>query len=501
MSVINRMLTDLERRGGHTAVGAPDLQPAARPRRWRRPTSRLVTVVLAVALTAVASVLWLQRGPAVADQLRVAMQEPGDHAPAEVVAYQPDPTGEAAEPAVDESTALAPVEDPLQVELAALRFETENDRAVTLVLEFAGEPPPVSLPRVDDGTVALRFAASADGVAVPSPPGDQALFRGLSIRSVEGGGELRAQLAEGTRVGLEPGDNASLRLAARGENQAATEASVAPVAVIEPKSEDAAAADGGDVTDQADDSPAAAGSESAPAERDANAEAPATADNAESAVELEPIQVSEAASGSVRTDDRASDEVLARRRYSDARDALAAGDTRRARRLLEQSVDLDPDLHSARDVLVALLRRAGDDAGARAQLATGLERAPARASFAKLYARMQVDAGEYADARDVLEAARINAEGELDFHALLANVHRRLGDHTAAITEYTEALDIDASQASLWLGLGISLAADGHDRQAKAAFREARETGQLSERLDRWAEQKIEDLERSGGGA
>jgi len=157
-------------------------------------------------------------------------------------------------------------------------------------------------------------------------------------------------------------------------------------------------------------------------------------------------------------------------------------------------VELDPGLHAAREVLVALLRRAGDDDAARDVLATGVELAPARIEYALPYARLLVDTGELERAAGVLEAARINAGASVTFHALAANIARRLGRHERAIADYAAALERERGNAPLWLGLGISLAAEGRRERAREAFAEARALGTLSERLDSWAEQRIAEL-------
>lgn len=481
MSVINRMLSDLERRGGHTASGAPAMRVARPVARRRWPDGRHARLLLAVALVAVASTLWIQRGPAIGEQIRLASTDRQDDS--ERIADTPEQAvaadGSGATAATGEATPpLVAAADPLQSTLADLHFETGADGAASLVLTFAGEPPPVSLPPTEQETIILRLLATASDVAVPAPPGDQAAFRSISVVPQGPTTELRLVLVDGVRIGLERGGDASLRLTARIPTEPVARAdAAAEAAVADPASE----------SSEADDETGTGA--------DANGAA-ATA----SAVGSGAIELAAEAAGGIRSEETAGPEVRARRRYAEARDALAAGDVRRARHRLEEAVELDPDLHSAREILVALLRRAGDTAAAREVLAEGVARAPARPAYAMTYARLLVDADRLDTARDVLEAARINAEGELDFHALAANIHRRLGDHRAAIAEYTAALEIDSRQASLWLGLGISLAAEAHDEQARAAFREALDTGRLSGDLERWAERRMEELARSRGG-
>lgn len=476
MSVINRMLTDLERRGAGQAPGAPDLRPAA-PAQPPRTTRRSWThLALALALLAVASLLWVQRGPAIAEQVRYTLGAP--------VSTEPAPIAEV-DPQLPASPQLSAAADPLQAELTDLRFAKDAAGEVVLILAFAGEPPPVALPPLRDGVLDLWLSARGTDVAVPAPPAEQELFRHLSLAGGDTGTRLRINLAADARLGFahgggEGGDRTSIRLSARppiaaDSNGAADTGDGSPVAApalatlaAVPVAETAGAADSDRVNGEAGGDVATAA--------------------------LEPIHVAAGSEAEVRSEQTGSPEVRARRRYSEARDALAGGDTGKSRRLLEEAVELDGDLHSAREVLVALLLRTGDSETARNVLADGIARAPARPAFARPYARLLIEADQPGEASAVLEAARINAEGELEFHSLLANAYRRADNHRAAIAEYTEALEIDSTRSSLWLGLAISLAAEDHTDQAVDAFREARGTGQLSDSLDRWARQRIEAL-------
>ena len=480
MSVINRMLTDLERRGAHQAPGAPDLRPAAPappPRTARRPWTHLA---LALALLAVASLLWVQRGPGIADQVRYTLGAPASAEPApiaEVAVATPDPPQ------------LAAVADPLQAELTGLRFATDDRGEIALILAFAGEPPPLALPPLSDGVLDLWLSARSHDVAVPAPPADQDLFRQLSLAGGDTATRLRINLADDARLGFEhggvdAGDRASIRLSAR-----------RPVAAQGDRGSES-----GDSTDEVtqtseEPEPRTVAADAGAGDGDpGGVNGVADATTATATAELEPIRVAADAEPEVRSEQASSPEVRARRRYSEARDALADGNLRRSRRLLEEAIELDGDLHSAREVLVALLLRAGDHEPARNVLAEGIARAPARPAYARPYARLLIEADQPGVAAEVLEGARINAEGDLEFHALLANAYRRAGNHRAAMAEYTEALEIDSTQSSLWLGLAISLAGEGHADQAVDAFREARATGQLSDSLDRWAQQRIEAL-------
>jgi MSHA biogenesis protein MshN len=197
--------------------------------------------------------------------------------------------------------------------------------------------------------------------------------------------------------------------------------------------------------------------------------------------------------GLVRKDELATVPVRAQRRYRDARDLIARGDIAAARVQLREALALEPGHHDARDLLVALLRRDGEHAHARELLARGLELAPGRAAFATPYARLLVDAGELDRAAAVLADATAAAHGDAEFHSLAAAIAQQRGKHDEAITQYTRAIAAQpGEQGRLWLGLGISLAANGDDAQARRALRTAVDSGDLPPQLQAWARSRIE---------
>ncbi|MDZ7788267.1 MAG: hypothetical protein U5K73_09140 [Halofilum sp. (in: g-proteobacteria)] len=187
-------------------------------------------------------------------------------------------------------------------------------------------------------------------------------------------------------------------------------------------------------------------------------------------------------------------EERARRLEAKAREALDDGDVAAARDHLTRALEFDAGRHSARDLLVGLSLRTGDAEAARNLLAEGVARAPERGAYAKPFARLLVDAGDLERALRVLRRAAPAADRDAGYHGLTAAVAQRLKRHDLAASEYTRALEIDSSRGVWWMGLGISLRATDHPDEALAAFREARASGDLNERLDRWVQQRIDAL-------
>jgi MSHA biogenesis protein MshN len=514
MSVINRMLSDLERRGAPSPQsGDQEMHSSGSRHRPRRPSPRIVLVALAAVLIVVAGALWLQRG----ERILAALES------APPVASEPTPA----------------------VQLVGVSFDRSGEHA-RLVLRVDGDMGRSPRFSRSGGSATLVVDAGSDDLVLPAPPREQAVFRGISLGS---------DAASRTRIHLEVAAAAELELDVEGGEIAL----LGRMPVADPVADgddaaDAVPASAGEAsdpaastvatgtagtTDAAEPAEADAGPDASPSAASARSaeiaatEPPSTADersgarpeplndesvpasasddppgsgNAVATTDSPPEGAAVSAAGNagsegtVRKTASMSPETRARRRYREGRDAVARGELATARRALDEALELDPSLHPARDLLVGLLRRAGETAAARRLLADGVERSPARVQYAMPYARLLVDVGELHRAAEVLEGARVNGTGAAGYHALVAAVDQRRGAHRSAATEYTRALEIRADNGLWWLGLGISLAALEKPEEARAAFREARTTGTLSQSLDRWAQGRIDELATGKGG-
>lgn len=471
MSVINRMLADLEARGAASDHASAPGHPPGRTMKQRLPGRRFWLGLLAVCLFVVAGALWFDRGPQVVAMLLPATEE-----------------ADAVQPETEALLADAPVVE-LTNRLTGLRWEAPSAHGAVLVFEFAGEVPALEPPVRDGDRLLVKLPVAADGIALPSPPAGQELIRAVALETHAGGMRLDAEIDPLSRAAFEYAGANELRLTLISADLPRAAEKVEP----EPDERVAAAAtdagEGDEVTaDTRESDPPSEPDE--PAEP-AGASAGAGDAAAEASATDEPRMV--------RTDSQGSPEAIARRRYSEARDAYSAGSVSRARRLLEEAVERDPELHPAREMLVGLLLRSGDHDRARAELAIGLQHDPVRPAYVLPFARQLIAEGELERAARVLDNASATANDDGAYHALVATVARRMERHEAAIAAYTRALERDARQGTWWVGLGISLVAEGHDQQATAAFREARQTGTLSAELDQWVSGRIDALARSAG--
>lgn len=529
MSVINRMLTDLERRGApgarhrHAADGPAGPESPRRLRRWLQ---RLGPPALLIALVVVAAALWREQWP----HLLTLVEDGRERVAIEEVAGDDTASGAENMPGVR-------------------RFAFEREGATTRIV-VAFDRPLAQAPgygRSGD-RIELQLPARWKGTQLAAPPEGQSVYRSAVVdeRGDEGariamrvdpdarfdldidGARLAlsgrvpetAERADSTGAAAVDGDAAVATLAGGeaggGAATADTPASDANATDTKQTATDQNGTGGADGQseqaekagqrdrdrDTGDDADAGGGQDSA---RPDDAADNGDADDTDTAPaggrdEDRPAETgSDDAEGEVRkSEPDVPPEERARRLEAKAREALEEGDVRTARERLLNALEFDADRHAARDLLVRLALRSGDDGAARNLLAEGVARAPERPAFAKPFARLLVDSGETERALRVLRRAAPAADGDAGYHGLTAAVAQRLKRHDLAAAEYTRALEIDGSRGVWWMGLGISLRATDHPDEALAAFREARASGDLNERLDRWVQQRIDALSRTG---
>jgi MSHA biogenesis protein MshN len=159
------------------------------------------------------------------------------------------------------------------------------------------------------------------------------------------------------------------------------------------------------------------------------------------------------------------------------------------------ALQADPTHVNARLGLVNMLLEQRRLADAQAILEEGLGLVPGQPQWAMRLARIQIERGDLRGASDTLQKTSSGATGDAEFHALHAAVLQRLTLHKEAVTEYQAALRLAPQAGVWWMGLGISLEADGRGLEAREAFQRARASGALSAELDRFVEQKLRQLQ------
>lgn len=189
-----------------------------------------------------------------------------------------------------------------------------------------------------------------------------------------------------------------------------------------------------------------------------------------------------------------SAEEEADERYRKAGMLVQKGRENQARPLLEEAIRLFPGHIAAHQSLATLLSEAGQNRDAEAVLREARSVAPDDAWFALNLARLQAARGDLEGAAATLlsglEGRGVNAE----YHATLAALHVRLRQHPEAARQYEQALRLQPEQGTWWMGLGLSMEAQGKTDEARSAYGRALTTGNLPEKLTEFVRAKLVEL-------
>lgn len=177
--------------------------------------------------------------------------------------------------------------------------------------------------------------------------------------------------------------------------------------------------------------------------------------------------------------------------YSKGVLALHQGRAADARSAFEAALQIDAAHHGARQALVGTLLDARLSADAMRVLQEGLQLAPGQQGFAMTLARLQMENGDL-DAGVQTLAQSLNYPGVgPDYIAFYAGLLQRQNRHVEAIEQFQRALGRRGNVGVWLLGLGVSLEALGRSADAQQAFRAAKASGNLSQELQAFVDQRL----------
>jgi MSHA biogenesis protein MshN len=185
----------------------------------------------------------------------------------------------------------------------------------------------------------------------------------------------------------------------------------------------------------------------------------------------------------------------AEREYAQGVALLRTGRGSAAERHFAAALATDPAHENARQALVALQIDRGDIAAARALLEQGLAQNPQQTRFAIVLARIYVEQGDYTTALGTLDTASDGSGAGAELHALRGAVLRQLGRPRDAADAYRKSLIAAPGVGTSWIGLALSLEALGNGPEAAEAFRRAVATATLTADLRVQAEARARALE------
>ncbi|MEO5672456.1 MAG: tetratricopeptide repeat protein [Ramlibacter sp.] len=167
-----------------------------------------------------------------------------------------------------------------------------------------------------------------------------------------------------------------------------------------------------------------------------------------------------------------------------------------ARELLRQSLEAGPRNVAARQMLVGLLVESGNIEPAMALLRDGLKVQPGQGGLSINLARLQLEKADTAGAMATLEQGLAAIGDDPQYHAFYAAMLQRASRHDDAVKHYLAALRTDPSMPNWLVGIGISLQATGKESDALEAFQRAKDTGQLPAQLLAFVDQRLGQLRR-----
>ncbi|HEB60025.1 MAG TPA: tetratricopeptide repeat protein [Gammaproteobacteria bacterium] len=188
----------------------------------------------------------------------------------------------------------------------------------------------------------------------------------------------------------------------------------------------------------------------------------------------------------------------AARYYQQGYDYILSQHYAEAETVLRRALAADAAHIQAREMLVGQLIRRGELGEAGELLREGLSLAPRHARFAKLYARLLVEQNAVPTAIHILQTARPALAQDPEYHALLAALYQRQGNHRAAAGIYRELVRLRGDIAVWWVGLAVSLESLGKPAEARVAYARAGRLPRLAANLRQYIETRLAALGGAG---
>lgn len=172
------------------------------------------------------------------------------------------------------------------------------------------------------------------------------------------------------------------------------------------------------------------------------------------------------------------------------------GQGKDARELLARSLEAAPQNVAARQLLAGLLVEANKLPEALTLLREGVKVSPDQSAMWMNLARLQLEFGDANAATATLEQGMTPAGEDAQYNAFYAVLMQRAGRHDAALKHFLVALRSDPSMPNWLVGAGISMQALGRDTDAVEAFQRAKDGGQLPAAFTNFVDQRLAQLKR-----
>jgi MSHA biogenesis protein MshN len=195
----------------------------------------------------------------------------------------------------------------------------------------------------------------------------------------------------------------------------------------------------------------------------------------------------------VRTPSR---EEQAQAQYQEGARLMSQGRTGEAEAALSAALKTLPSHQRARELLAGLLLQNGRREEARKILNEGLSQEPLHAPFVLWLARLSLDDKREHEALALLQTHQPRAPNNPEYLGFLAALYQRQNDHASAVQSYRAALAAKPREGRWWIGLGLSLEAQGQTEDARQAYQKAMASGSLDQKLSTYVEGRLNALKQ-----
>lgn len=154
----------------------------------------------------------------------------------------------------------------------------------------------------------------------------------------------------------------------------------------------------------------------------------------------------------------------------------------------------EPGFAPARQAQAGLLIGQSRLDEALALLQEGIALAPQQTALALMLARLQTERQDLAGATSTLKTALPRATNNAEYLGFYAAILQRANRHAEASEQFGTALRLSPANSVWWMGLGISLAAEGQAGAAREAFMRAKTTGALSPEAGQYVELRLRQM-------
>lgn len=169
--------------------------------------------------------------------------------------------------------------------------------------------------------------------------------------------------------------------------------------------------------------------------------------------------------------------------YRKAMAAFRQGRSSEALPAFQNALRLDGHHVAARQALLSLLMEQGRWPEAQVVASEGLAVDAAQPGWAMILARLQVEQGLVTAAQETMARHAAHGERSADYQAFHALLLQKLQRPREAVDRFRAATSLRPNEGRWWYGLGLALEADQRFQEAREAFRQARETGNLPAEL------------------